>query len=96
MSIYKIDFLYKEKQYSLKAHELDMTHPYFVSLTRIILPQEKVIIDPHTEEIRKLFGNTEQLMIPLQNVELIEILRQDPDTKTETKLRSFPVVSDSE
>ena len=92
MSIYRIEFTYREKQYNLKASELDMTHPYFVSLRKLIMPEEKVIINPEVEDVRRLFGRTEQLMIPLQNIELIEVFNDDPDSPQSEKLRTFSVI----
>ncbi|GAB6089732.1 DUF1820 family protein [Spirochaeta dissipatitropha] len=95
MTIYRVEFLYNDKKYSLKARGLDMTHPYFVSIAELIMPEEKVIIDPETEDIRKKFGKTEHLMIPLQSIQLIEVFNSDPDKTGEEKMRNFSVLSNS-
>lgn len=92
MSIYRIEFTYRKKQYSLKAGELDMTHPYFVSLTKLIMPEEGVIINPEVEDVRRIFGRTEQLMVPLQNIELIEVFSDDPDSPQSPNMRAFSVI----
>lgn len=60
------------------------------------MPEERVIIDPETEEIRKLFGTTEQLMLPLQSIALIQVLPQHHDTAAGEKVRSFPVIHPGE
>lgn len=96
MTVYRVEFLYNDKKYSLKARSLDMTHPYFVSIAELIMPEEKVIIDPETEDIRKKFGQTEHLMIPLQSIQLIEVFNSDPDKTGEEKLRKFSVFSSSD
>lgn len=75
MSIYRIHFTWKEKARSLRARSLDMTHPYFVSIKGLILPEKNtVIIDPADDELRRDFGEAEHIMIPFQNVSLIEEL----------------------
>lgn len=75
MSIYRIHFTWKDKPRSIRARSLDMTHPYFVSLKGLILPEPStVIIDPADDELRRDFGEAEHVMIPFQNVSLIEEL----------------------
>lgn len=75
MSLYRIHFKWKEKEIVLSAKSLDMTHPYFVSIKNIIFPKEqKIIIDPNEEDVRKTFGEAEHIMIPFQSVTLIEEL----------------------
>jgi hypothetical protein len=50
-----------------------MTHPYFVSIRGLIFPETKsVIIDPSEDELQRDFGEAEHVMIPFQNVSLIE------------------------
>jgi len=52
-----------------------MTHPYFVSVRGLIFPHAAgVIIDPNGDELRKEFAEAEHLMIPIQNVKMIEEL----------------------
>ncbi len=73
MSIYRVHFKWKDKELQLKAASLDLTHPYFVSIRDLILGKEsKLIIDPSEDEVRRLFGKAEHLMIPFQTVSLIE------------------------
>ncbi len=80
MNVFRIHFTWKEKEYTLKAHSLDMTHPYFVSIKDLILPQESsLLINPADDELRKQFSEVRQLMLPFQNVSLIEEFRYDPD-----------------
>ncbi|THB72862.1 MAG: DUF1820 family protein [Desulfobulbaceae bacterium] len=79
MNIFRIHFTWKEKEYVLKAHSLDMTHPYFVSIKDLVLPEKGVLINPADDEIRKNFQDVRQLMLPFQAVSLIEEYRQDPD-----------------
>ncbi|MCG6929979.1 MAG: DUF1820 family protein [Desulfofustis sp.] len=82
MNIFRVHFTWKEKQYELKALSLDMTHPYFVSIKDLVLPEENgVLINPADDEIRKNFGNVRQLMLPFQSVSLIEEFTVDPDAK---------------
>jgi hypothetical protein len=86
MNVFRVHFTWKEKEYSLKAHSLDMTHPYFVSIKDLVLPEESpVLINPADDEIRKNFGSVRQLMLPFQSVSLIEEYLEDPDLDTSEK-----------
>lgn len=82
MNIFRVHFTWKEKEYTLKARSLDMTHPYFVAIMDLVLPPEKsVLINPADDEIRKNFGAVRQLMLPFQSVSLIEEFHDDPDLR---------------
>jgi hypothetical protein len=86
MSVFRVHFTWKEKEYSLKAESLDMTHPYFVAIKDLLLPEKSnVLINPADDEIRKNFGEVRQLMLPFQSVSLIEEYREDPDLKKQEK-----------
>ena len=79
MSVYKVHFKWKEKEYCISARSLDLTHPYFVSIKDLIFPRESgLIINPEQDEIRKTFGQADHLMIPFQTVLLIEENVKDP------------------
>ncbi len=80
MTVYRVHFTWKEKEYVLKATSLDMTHPYFVAIKDLVLPQKKsYLINPADDEIRKNFAGIRQLMLPFQAISLIEEHPQDPD-----------------
>lgn len=80
MPIYRLHFTWKEKQYILKAKSLDLTHPYFVCIKDLVLPEESpVLITPADDEIRRSFADVRQLMVPFQAVSLIEEFTCDPD-----------------
>ncbi len=80
MAVYRVHFTWKEKEYCLKAESLDMTHPYFVCIKDLLLPEEKsYLINPADDEIRKNFSEVRQLLLPFQSVSLIEEYREDPD-----------------
>ena len=82
MSLYRVHFKWKEKEIQLTAKSLDLTHPYFVSIKDIVLPEEKkLIIDPSDDDIRKTFGETNHIMIPFQSVILIEELEEEGKTR---------------
>ncbi len=82
MNVFRVHFIWKEKEYILKAYSLDMTHPYFVSIKDLLLPEPStVLINPADDEIRKKFGSVRQLMLPFQSVSLIEEFTEDPDLK---------------
>lgn len=86
MNVFRVHFTWKEKEYSLKAHSLDMTHPYFVSIKDLVLPEKSsLLINPADDEIRKNFGDVRQLMLPFQSVSLIEEYREDPDLQKDEK-----------
>ena len=92
-NIFRVHFTWKEKQYELKAHSLDMTHPYFVSIKDLVLPADNgVLINPADDEIRKHFGEVRQLMLPFQSVSLIEEFIEDPDAKSDTLIPKGEVV----
>lgn len=89
MNIFRVHFTWKEKEYTLKANSLDLTHPYFVCIKDLVLPEESsVLINPADDEIRKNFRDVRQLMLPFQSVSLIEEFRKDPDLQKETAKRS--------
>lgn len=82
MAVYRVHFTWKEKEYTLKATSLDLTHPYFVCIKHILLPEEKsYLINPADDEIRKHFSAVRQLMLPFQSVSLIEEYPEDPDSR---------------
>lgn len=88
MPIYRVHFKWKEKELQLKATNLDLTHPYFVSIKNLILNKEsKLIIDPSEDEVRRLFGKAEHLMIPFQTVSLIEEFKDGAFDDPKTNLR---------
>jgi len=91
-----VHFKWKDKDFTLKARSLDLTHPYFVSIKDLVLPMgKKLIIDPSDDEVRKNFGKVEHLMIPFQKVSLIEEFQSDPDEESQ-KVMPFTVVEEKE
>ncbi len=77
MSVYRVHFKWKNKDVSIRARSLDMTHPYFVSIKGLLFSEgERLIIDPGEEELKHAFGDAEQIMIPFQSVALIEELSE--------------------
>jgi hypothetical protein len=50
--------------------------------------EQKLVINPSEEEVRRTFGASDHLMIPFQTVSLIEEM---PDAQ-ESKVVQFPVV----
>jgi len=92
LSLYRVHFIWKNKEVTLSAGKLDMTHPYFVSIKDIILPKaSSLIIDPNRENFEKTFGRANHLMIPFQSVSLIEELDKEAAEK-ESKVASFSIV----
>ena len=90
MSIYIVHFKWKEKEYQLSARKLDLTHPYFVSIKELLLPEaSNLIINPEQDDMIKYFGKANHLMIPFQTVSLIE----ERDEEPKDKVRSFKVVT---
>ena len=94
MSIYRVHFKWKEKDLILRARNLDLTHPYFVSITDLVFPEgKKLIIDPSEDEVRRTFGRANHLMIPFQTVALIEEYKNgEPEVRA--IVRDFKVVAD--
>ena len=91
MSLYKVQFKWKEKDVDLTAKSLDLTHPYFVSIKDIVFPEKgSLIIDPTDDEIRKDFGKANHLMIPFQTVTLIEEYKDEEAAR----VMPFSVVED--
>ncbi|MFP4300489.1 MAG: DUF1820 family protein [Alkalispirochaetaceae bacterium] len=96
MSLYRIHFSWKKKDRVLRARELDMTHPYFVSIKGLIFSKgSHLIIDPSEDELRHEFGEAEHLMIPFQSVALIEELDENRVEK-ESKVIPFSLVTGDE
>ncbi len=78
MGMFRIHFTYEKKEIVLLAENLDMTHPYFVSIKNIELPKSSpLIIDPNRDSVEKQFGQAYHLMIPFQSVTLIEELPEE-------------------
>ncbi len=96
MSIYRVHFKWKEKDLVLRAKGLDLTHPYFVSITDIVFPKgKKIIIDPSEDEVRRNFGKADHLMIPFQTVSLIEEFKEGEPEETGV-VREFKVIEESD
>lgn len=94
MSIYRVHFKWKEKELVLRARGLDLTHPYFVSITDIVFPDTKnIIIDPSEDEVRRTFGKADHLMIPFQTVNLIEEYK-DGEPEQGAVVRDFRVIEE--
>jgi len=98
VALYRIHFTWKEKEVSLRARELDMTHPYFVSVGDFVFPKAgSLIIDPSEDSLRRAFGNDKHIMIPFQSVSLIEELNEDSEqSDTAAKIKPFQLVEQDE
>jgi len=95
VSIYRVHFKWKDKELVLRARGLDLTHPYFVSITDLVFPEgKKIIIDPSEDEVRRTFGRADHLMIPFQTVQLIEEYK-DGEPEQNAVVRDFRVVDES-
>ncbi len=96
MSLYRVHFKWKEKDLILRATGLDLTHPYFVSITGIVFPDgKKLIIDPSEDEVKRMFGRSDHLMIPFQTVSLIEEIK-DGKEENDAVVRNFTVVDEGD
>jgi len=96
VSIYRVHFKWKDKDLVLRARNLDLTHPYFVSITDLVFPEgKKLIIDPSEDDVRRMFGKSDHLMIPFQTVALIEEFK-DGEPQATAVVREFKVVEESE
>jgi len=96
MSLYRVHFTWNEKDITLRAKSLDLTHPYFVSIRDIILPEKnQLIIDPSEDEIIKTFGEADHLMIPFQKVFLIEELKEE-NIPLKSRIKPFSLVQEEE
>ncbi|TVQ38094.1 MAG: DUF1820 family protein [Spirochaetaceae bacterium] len=97
MSLYKVHFKWKDKEVTLRARGLDLTHPYFVSITGMVFPEgPRIIIDPGEDEVRRTFGKADHLMIPFQTVSLIEEYQDEQAEQPRgRKVRKFTLVDES-
>lgn len=95
MSIYRVHFTWKGKSVELTARDLDLTHPYFVSIKNLVFKDAKrLVIDPAEDELRKEFGTSTHLMIPFQTVSLIEEVEEpEPD---KPRVREFTLIESEE
>ncbi|CAM2007826.1 DUF1820 family protein [Acanthopleuribacter pedis] len=83
--MYKVHFRLREEEYQLVAESLDLSHPYFVSIKDMILDYEEgLVLNPHLENTKKRFAEVASIMIPLQNVQLIETLQDRPKKPRES------------
>lgn len=93
MSLYKVHFKWKDKEITLCAKNLDLTHPYFVSIKDLVFDDiKKLIINPLENEIRKTFMQSDHLMIPFQAVILIEEILE----KQDSRVMPFSVIEEDE
>ena len=77
----------------LTAKSLDLTHPYFVSIKSLVFSTEqRLVINPSEEDVRRTFGKADHLMIPFQTVSLIEEISEN----AEGKVMPFAIVDDSD
>ena len=91
MTLYRVHFRWRNKEVQLVAESLDLTHPYFVSIKGIVFKEdEKLIINPSEEEVRRTFGDASHLMIPFQTVSLIEEFSADSGSR----IRPFTLVGE--
>ena len=91
MSLYRVHFTWKGKELTLSARSLDLTHPYFVSIKDLVLPSgPKLIINPAEDDLLKVFGEANHVMLPFQTVQLIEELSDEEPRPP--KVRSFTVI----
>ncbi len=90
MPLFRIRFKWKEKEYALKGRDLDMTHPYFVSLGDLIFPDSSaLIIDPADDDIRREFSGVKHIMLPVQQIHLIEEL-SETEFPADSRVLPFP------
>ena len=90
MPTYRIHFTWKDKARKINCRDLDMTHPYFVSLEQLIFPEKsRVIIGPDDDELRREFGEAKSIMVPFQNVQLIETLLDAEVESASSKVIQF-------
>ena len=88
--MFKVHFQLKGEDYELVAGDLDLSHPYFVSIKELDLAYEEgFVVNPHLENTKNRFKDTENIMIPLQNVALIETV---PNREKKVKEGSGPRV----
>jgi len=91
--LFKVHFKLEDEDYQLVAADLDLTHPYFVSIKEMDLDYEEgMVVNPHLENTKKRFKDTNNIMIPFQSVILIESV---PPRKEKPKHR-LEVVSMTE
>jgi hypothetical protein len=71
--MFKVYFKLKDTEYEIVAKDLDLSHPYFVSIKDFMLDyDEGLVVNPHLENTRKRFKDIETIMIPFQSCTLIE------------------------
>lgn len=96
MALFKVHFKWQDKDVELMARQLDMTHPYFVSIKNLVFPDSgSLIINPAQDDVRRKFEGTDHIMLPFQTVSLIEELDEESEKKTH-RVRNFSMVEESE
>ncbi|PIE02441.1 MAG: hypothetical protein CSA81_07185 [Acidobacteria bacterium] len=71
--MFKVYFKLKDEEYEIVAQDLDLSHPYFVSIKDFVLDyDEGLVVNPQLENTRKRFKDIETIMIPFQCCSLIE------------------------
>lgn len=79
--MFKVYFKLKDTEFEIVAGDLDLSHPYFVSIKDFDLDYDKsLVVNPQLENTRKRFRDIETIMIPFQCCSLIEKV---PERKSE-------------
>jgi hypothetical protein len=73
-SVYKVVFLNQGQVYELFAENVDSSRLYgFIEAWDLVFDaDERVVVDPVEERMRKEFADTERLMLPMQSVIRVE------------------------
>jgi hypothetical protein len=78
MALFKVQARLSDKEVTFYAKELDMTHPYFVSIKNLVFENESVLLlNPAENETYKKFKDSKNVMFPVQSIILIEEVEED-------------------
>jgi len=73
---YRITFTNEGKVYQVLSNELDTNfHPYLIRIAKITFEdRSSIIVSASGDDARKRFGGVEEILVPMQEVKLIELI----------------------
>lgn len=83
----RIIFSSEGNNYRILSDSVDIHHhPYFIKVSNLMFEdQSNLIISAFGDEARKRFGEVKELLIPLQQIQLVEVIESPNKKVTQLK-----------
>lgn len=82
--IQRVTFEYNNKEYQVLSSDIDVHyHPYLIRVSQLSFEdQSNIIISSIGDEARKRFGEVEEILVPMQQIRLIETIPSSEEKVT--------------